>query len=217
MNKLVVFVVFVLASVSEAQVRSPEYWASLPVAKELKLRFISPLEVGEVYTDAELETLAKTIPSETGWGRTIWWLNQNDYVLIPTPSKPRSVSEMRGLPGGDAEDRTTFGWLAVKRNPFKGSLGKPWEKQVPLLSEKNERVPNAAEVFYVLLKYNKVRGEKLMSGKCVNTSTETESFEKEGRKRRRTVVCFWSDQEPLVYSSDLKEDLRVGVATAGKR
>jgi len=61
-------------------------------------------------------------------------------------------------------------WLMIRKKSVPGSNCKTWIEQQKVLKP-SERVPNAAEVAYVLALYRKVRDIRLLSDELVRTSS----------------------------------------------
>ncbi|HEV7702306.1 MAG TPA: hypothetical protein VGO63_02600 [Candidatus Paceibacterota bacterium] len=75
------------------------------------------------------------------------------------------------------EDKTSFGWLAIKKTPVSNSTSKNWNEQNKLLSAL-EKVPNAAEMSWFITTYFEVRGIRLFESIYVRTS----SLDSDGRR-----------------------------------
>ncbi len=206
--------VLLVASLSEAQVAKKFDWSSAAAAKELGPDFVSPEDITKfypdvVYTEAEHAELAASVPSSKV---DVWWLKHSKYILMPAPPRPMSLSEVRGL-GEDKNpnsERTSFGWLAIKKEAVPKSVGKSWAQQVKLLSS-NERMPSAVELAWVSKVFSKVRGIRLFHDVFVRTS----SIDGNGS---HIVVGFFTDDDPNVcnWTSD-EGDPVVGIAAAGRR
>jgi hypothetical protein len=206
---LVAFVLFLASAVAGAE---DKCWAE--AEQYLGTDFVSPTDVMRVntsmtYSATQMEELCRTIPTGVGWGDQLWWLKKGHYILMPAPTTPVSLAEIRGV--GVGGDKTTFGWLAIKKEPVPGSLGKNWEKQEKLLS-RNERIPNAAEVFWYVTTYFRVRGVRLFKDAFVRTA----SVDSNGN---RVLVGFFTADNPNVCgcSGDTLDATTVGIAAAGKR
>ena len=155
--------------------------------------FLSPKDVGEAYglsySDDQTMNFTKTMPDT----ETVLWLRHNGYMLVATPPSDMNLLQVRDLdnplfyPKSEGclahpsspqqfcrEDKVTKikagQWLMARKEPYPNSHGKTWDDQKDLLQEV-ERVPNAAEVAYVVITYSAVRGVVLMQGVYVRTSS----------------------------------------------
>ncbi len=207
---VVAVIVLAFASLSETQTKFD--WASTHASKTLGVDFVSPEDVtrvnGFIYTETQLEELAKTIPSSR---IDVGWLKRGHYILMPAPPEPMSLSAVRGVHSdSDEGDKTSFGWLAIKKEAVPKSAGKPWHEQLKLLSS-NERVPNAAELVWYVNTYFKVRGVRLFERIFVRSSS-LDTHDK------HVVVGFFTDDDPKVCGCTTDgADSIVGIAAAGKR
>jgi len=133
------------------------------------------------YSHEQVAKLAATIPSED----VLRSLKENGYGLMPQPPRALSLLDIRSAKpahfypktGGwyaDVEfardDLTGTGWLAVRKTPVNGSLGRNWNEQNALLSS-DERVPNAAEASWFVTTFFDVRGVRLFERVYVRTSS----------------------------------------------
>lgn len=161
----------------------------------LDIDFITPEEVtkariGIVYTDEQITTLAKSLPSED----VLKWCKDNGYAVMPAPPTEMSLLDVRSIKsyhfysetGGwyanqkfAREDKTSFGWLAIKKTPVVDSTNKNWQEQEVLLSPL-EYVPNAAEMSWFITTYFEVCGIRLFENVYVRTS----SLSSDGRRVR---------------------------------
>ncbi len=211
LKTFVAFVLFLASAVAGAEESCR--WADTKVAKVLGGDFVSPEQVaikwGVVYSDTQLKQLCDTVPTTN---KEVWWLKLNDYVFMPAPPRPMSLAEMRDVPSSGDGDRTTFGWLPIKKKPFKGSLGESWETQRGLLSEKNERPPNDAEAFWVITSYFRVRGIRLFEKFFVRTNSVDSSG-------NRVLVGLFTGDSPNVCgcSGDILDAKNVGITSATQR
>ena len=151
----------------------------------LGMDFITPEEVSNarlriVYTDEQIKALAESLPSE----EMLKWCKDNDYAVMSAPPQACSLLDVREIQpdhfywktGGwyadekfAHEDKTSFGWLAIKKTPVANSTNKNLDQQSRLLSTL-EHVPNAAEMSWFITTYFKVRGIQLFESVYVQTS-----------------------------------------------
>ncbi|MES2409145.1 MAG: hypothetical protein V4509_02475 [Patescibacteria group bacterium] len=151
----------------------------------LGVDFITPEEVakarGAIYTDEQIKALAESLPSED----MLKWCKENGYAVMPAPPQAMSLLEIQEIKPdhfysktkewyGDQkfarEDKTSFGWLAIKKTPVSNSTSKNWDEQSKLLSAL-EKVPNAAEMSWFITTYFEVRGVRLFESIYVWTSS----------------------------------------------
>lgn len=183
----------------------------------LGVDFITPEEVTKarpsiVYTPDQITALARGLPSED----VLRWCTENDYTVMPAPPTAMSTLDVRDIQsthfysktGGwysdqkfVREDKTSFGWLMIKRTSVTNSNSKTWGNQNLLLS-RFETVPNAAEMCWFITTYFEVRGVRLFEGVYVRTS----SLYSDGRIH---VGDFVSDGLYVGYywDDDLNEDM----------
>lgn len=142
--------------------------------------FITPEGVMSVrnaiaYSEEQVEELNKKLPPT----EVLWWCKENGYAVMPAPPTPMSTLDVRKFAAASGwyhtqgfarEDKTSFGWLMVKKTPVEDSMSKSWREQIELLG-KNETVPNAAEMFWFISMYLAVRDIKLFEGVYVRTSS----------------------------------------------
>ena len=148
--------------------------------------FISAEEVmtarlGIVYSPEQIVQLADTLPSE----EVLRSLKDGGYIFMPQPPSEKSLLEIRTIESGlffrktggwyegqkfARNDKTGIGWLAVKKTLIDGSTSKNWDEQNKLLP-KTDRVPNAAEVSWLVTTFFKVRGIYLFPNVYVRTSS----------------------------------------------
>ncbi len=149
--------------------------------------FITPEEIakarGVVYSPEQIESLANTILPED----TLRWCRDNGYAIMAAPPAAMSLIEVRSLHAdhfysktggwytGDKEkfsrdDKTTPGWLAIRKDIVPKSASKNWNEQHALLSGV-EYVPNAAEMSWFVTTYFEVRGIRLLERIYVRTSS----------------------------------------------
>jgi len=148
--------------------------------------FITPEEVMKactriVYTDEQIKVLVENLPTQN----MLKWCKENDYVVMPAPPTAMSLLDVRNIKSSHfysetggwyadqkfaREDKTSFGWLAIKKTPVANSTSKNWNEQSKLLSAL-EHVPNAAEMSWFITTYSEVRGIRLFKNVYVRTSS----------------------------------------------
>ncbi len=146
---------------------------------------IFPDEIAEAcglsYSEEQLKRLADVLPSED----VLRWCKANNYVVAACPPKPMSLLEVRSLKpdifysksGGwyvdqefAQEDKTSFGWLAIRKDIVPKSQSKNWDEQLRLLAGE-ELVPNAGEFAWFITTYYEVRGVRLFERIYARTSS----------------------------------------------
>lgn len=183
LNKHPGFAAYLLEGVRRFSMKAPDYKLAQFI---LGIDFITPEEVakarrGIVYTDKQIAVLAETIPSL----EVLEWCKANSYVVMPAPPTGMSLLDVRGLKpahfytktGGwyndvafATADRTSGGWLLIRKDWVPDSASKTWDKQNKLLSA-IETVPNAGEMSWFITTYFEVRGIRLFEKKYVRTSS----------------------------------------------
>jgi hypothetical protein len=173
------FAAYLLAGISRFSAKSPDDALAQSI---LGADFITQEEVTKarssiVYTDDQITSL----PSED----MLKWCKENGYAVIPAPPTAMSLLDVREIQSAHfysktggwysdqkfaREDKTSFGWLAIKKTPIANSTNKNWNEQSKLLSEL-EQVPNAAEMSWFITTYFEVRGIRLFEGVYVRTSS----------------------------------------------
>ncbi|MFZ2253479.1 MAG: hypothetical protein WAW13_04940 [Minisyncoccia bacterium] len=148
--------------------------------------FITPEEVTKarphiVYQGDQITALAESLPPQD----LLKWCKDNGYAVIPAPPTAMSMLDVREIQpahfyskmgGWYAEqkfahkDRTSFGWLVLKKTPVANSTSKNWDEQNKLLSSL-ECVPNAAEMSWFITIYFEVCGVRLFEDVYVRTSS----------------------------------------------
>lgn len=195
---------------------------------------ITPEEVSKagpiiVYTNEQITALVESLPSED----VLSWCKKNDYAVIPSPPKAMSLTDVweirsthfylktGGLyPNEDFahEDKTSFGWLAIKKAPVFNSTRKTWDQQNTLLSAL-EYVPNAAEMSWFITTCFEVRATRLFeSGIYVRTSSIGIGLEHDdGRGICRATFGHFSDDgfDVAIWGSN-RTDGRIGLSAARK-
>ena len=176
------FAVYLAEGIRRFSAKAPDYALAQSI---LGADFITPEEVanarkGISYTDEQITALAESLPSED----VLRWCKANGYAVMPAPPTAMSMLDVRELQSGHfysktggwyadqkfaREDKTSFGWLMIKKTPVSNSTSKNWNEQ-RLLSE-FERVPNAAEMSWFSTTYFEVRGVRLFEGIYVRTSS----------------------------------------------
>jgi len=177
------FAAYLLAGIRRFGAKAPDNALAQSI---LGADFITPEEVTSarpriVYTDEQITALAESLPSED----VLKWCKDNDYAVMPAPPQAYSLLDVCEIQsahfysktGGRysdhkfaREDKTSFGWLAIKKTPFANSTRKSWTDQNKLLSAL-EQVPNAAEMSWFITTYFEVRGIRLFEGVYVLTSS----------------------------------------------
>jgi hypothetical protein len=155
----------------------------------LDVDFISPDDVmrhypGLIYTKEQIELLAQTLPTNN----VLKWCKANDFVVHPSPPLPMSTIDIRCIcpnqfhfkVGGwyenqrfALEDKTTFGWILIKKVPVEKSSKLKWDQQITLLSN-FERVPNASEMCWFITTYFLINQIHLFESVYVRTSSMDE-------------------------------------------
>ena len=188
--------------------------------------FITPEEIakarGVVYSPEQIESLGNTIPPED----TLRWCRDNGYAIMAAPPTAMSLLDVRSLQAnhfysktggwytGDKEkfsrdDKTTSGWLAIRKDIVPKSTSKNWNEQQALLSGV-EYVPNAAEVSWFVTTYFEVRGIRLLERIYVRTS----SLDSDGH---RVHVGAFGARGLFVYDNwDGNRGGLIGLASARK-
>ena len=177
------FAVYLAEGIRRFSAKAPDYGLAQSI---LGTDFITPEEVSKarpsiVYTDDQITALAESLPSED----MLKWCKDNGYAVMPAPPTAMSLLDVREIQsthfysktGGwysdqkfAREDRTSFGWLAIKKTPISDSTSKNWNEQNKLLSAL-ETVPNAAEMSWFITTYFEVRGIRLFESIYVRTSS----------------------------------------------
>lgn len=216
------FAVYLLTGIRRFSTKAPDYTLAQSI---LGADFITPEEVSKartsiVYTDEQITALAESLPSED----VLKWCKDNGYAVMPAPPTAMSMLDVREIQSAHfysktggwysdqkfaREDKTSFGWLAIKKTPVLNSTSKTWKEQSKLLSAL-ERVPNTAEMSWFITTYFEVRGVRLFEDIYVRTSSllsdggrvSVGSFDARG-----LYVSGWSD--------DVRVD-RIGVSSARK-
>lgn len=164
---------------------APDYGLAQSI---LGMDFITPEEVSKgrssiVYTADQIIALAESLPPLD----VLKWCKDNDYVVIPAPPTQmstinlyetksdhfRSYTKMGVWYDNEKfahEDKTSFGWLAIKKTPVLDSTNKNWNDQIKLLSNV-EYIPNAAEMSWFITTYFEVHGVRLLDDVYVRTSS----------------------------------------------
>jgi hypothetical protein len=174
---------WVIEGIRRFSAKQPDYAIAQSI---LGNDFITPEEVaktrpGIVYTDEQIATLASTLPSAD----MLRWCKDNGYAVMPAPPTALSLLDVRTLATGNfysktggwyadqefaSKDKTTFGWLAIRKTPVPNSTNRTWSDQEKLLSGV-ESVPNAAEMSWFITTYFAVRGVRLFANVYVRTSS----------------------------------------------
>ena len=177
------FAVYLAEGIRRFSAKAPDYGLAQSI---LGTDFITPEEVSKarpsiVYSDEQIKTLAESLPSED----MLKWCKENGYAVMPAPPTAMSLLDVREIQSAHfysktggwyadqkfaREDKTSFGWLAIKKTPVANSTSKNWEEQSKLLSAL-EHVPNAAEMGWFITTYFEVRGIRLFESIYVRTSS----------------------------------------------
>lgn len=177
------FAAYLLAGIRRFSMKAPNYALAQSI---LGADLITPEEVTKarqnvVYGDEQIAALAESLPSED----VLKWCKENGYAVIPAPPTAMSTLEVRALKpdlfysknGGwyavqkfAREDKTSLGWLLIKKTLVQNSTSKTWNEQCKLLSAL-EKVPNTAEMCWFITTYYEVRGVRLFEGIYVRTSS----------------------------------------------
>lgn len=177
------FAKYLAEGIRRFSAKAPDYGLAHSI---LGADFITPEEVtkarpGIVYTAKQIRALAKSLPSE----EVLKWCKENGYAVMPAPPTAMSTLDVREIQSAHfysktggwyadqkfaREDKTSFGWLLIKKTPVSNSTSKTWNEQNKLLSAL-EKVPNAAEMCWFITTYFEVRGVRLFEGVYVRTSS----------------------------------------------
>ena len=180
------FAAYLLAGIRRFGAKAPDYALAQSI---LGADFITPEEVTKarsiVYTDEQITALAESLPSED----MLKWCELNGYAVMPAPPTAMSILDVRKIQSAHfpskkgegysdqifiqkfaREDRTSFGWLAIKTNPVVNSTSNSWTDQNKHLSAP-EQVPNAAEMSWFITTYFEVHGIRLFEKVYVRTSS----------------------------------------------
>lgn len=177
------FAVYLAEGIRRFSMKAPDYGLAQSI---LGADFITPEEVTKargalVYTDKQITALAESLPSED----VLKWCKDNGYAVMSAPPQACSTLDVREIQSAHFysktggwyadqkfahKDKTSFGWLMVKKTPVSDSTSKTWNEQGKLLSAL-EKVPNAAEMCWFVTTYFEVRGARLFQGIYVRTSS----------------------------------------------
>ena len=177
------FAAYLAEGIRRFSMKAPDYGLAQSI---LGTDLITPEEVTKarpsiVYSDEQITALAESLPSED----VLKWCKENGYAVMPAPPQACSVLDVREIQsahfysktGGRyadqkfaREDKTSFGWMKIKKSPVSNSTSKTWDEQGELLSAL-EKVPNAAEMCWFITTYFEVRGVRLFEGVYVRTSS----------------------------------------------
>ncbi|MEK7578956.1 MAG: hypothetical protein AAB460_00255 [Patescibacteria group bacterium] len=213
---------WVIEGIRRFSAKLPDYILAQSI---LGADFITPEEImatrrGVAYTNDEIATLAASIPSAD----MLRWCKDNGYAVMPAPPTAMSLLDVRQLvtnhfyskTGGwyadqefASKDKTSFGWLAIRKTPVPNSTNRTWSEQEKLLSGV-ESVPNAAEMSWFITMYFEVRGIRLFANVYVRTS----SLDSGGD---RVLVGGFGAKGLYVYSwDDYYRHSYIGVSSARK-
>lgn len=217
------FAAYLLEGVRRFGAKTPDYGLAQSI---LGADFITPEEVTKarpsvVYTNEQITALAESLPSED----MLKWCKENGYAVMPAPPTSMSTLDVREIQSAHfysktggwyvdqkfaRDDKTSFGWLAIKKTPVVNSTSKTWNEQNKLLS-KLETVPNAAEMCWFIMTYFEVRGVRFFEGVYVRTS----SLDSDGY---RVNVGFFDSGGLYVGSwSDDGRNVFIGLSGARKQ
>ena len=216
------FAVYLAEGIRRFSAKAPDYGLAQSI---LGADFITPEEVTKarpsiVYTAEQITALAESLPSED----VLKWCKENGYAVMPAPPTAMSTLDVREIQSAHfysktggwyadqkfaREDKTSFGWLLIKKTPVSNSTSKTWNEQNKLLSAL-EKVPNAAEMCWFITTYFEVRGVRLFEGVYVRTS----SLDSVGH--RVDVGFFDSDGLIVSYYWDGRRHDFLGVSAARK-
>lgn len=187
--------------------------------------FITPEEVTKarpsiVYTVEQVTALAESLPPLD----VLRWCKENGYAVMPAPPTAMSTLDVREIQSAHfysktggwyadqkfaCEDKTSFGWLLIKKTPVSNSTSKTWNEQSKLLSAL-EKVPNAAEMCWFITTYFEVRGVRLLEGVSVRTSSLGSGGD------RVSVGDFFSGGLYVSYYWDVCRNDNIGLSAARK-
>lgn len=218
------FAAYLLAGIRRFSMKAPGYALAQSI---LGVDFITPEEVTKarpsiVYTDEQITALAESLPSE----EMLKWCKDNGFAVMPAPPMAMSTLYIREIQsdhfysrtGGwyvdhkfARDDKTSFGWLLIKKTPVQNSTSKTWNEQGKLLPAL-KKVPNAAEMCWFITTYFEVRDVQLFEDIYVRTS----SLDSNGR--HVSVGGFVSDGLRISdYWNDGFRSDNIGVASARKQ
>lgn len=170
-----------IALLRECSAKQPDYALAQSI---LGVDFVTPEDIMKasavVYNKKQLVALHAAIPPED----VLRWCKENNFVVIAAPPNPINLLNVRTLDnslfysktGGwyseqkfASENKTGSGWLMIRKDPVPKSTSKNWDEQNKLISGV-ERVPNSAEVSWLVTIYFKVRGIRLLENIYVRCS-----------------------------------------------
>lgn len=184
------FAEYLLAGICRFSAKAPDYGLAQSI---LGADFITSEEVTKarpsiVYTVEQITALAESLPSED----MLKWCKENGYAVMPVPPTAMSTLDVREIQSAHffskiggwyadqkfaREDKTSFGWLMIKKMPVSNSTSKTWNEQNKFLSAL-EKVPNTAEMSWFITTYFETRGIRLFERVYVRTS----SLDSDGRR-----------------------------------
>jgi len=175
------FQAYMVEGVRKFTAKRPDYALAQSI---LGVDFITPEEIMKVtavvYANKHLDALHKHLPPED----VLRWCKENNYAVLAAPPYPINLLNIRMLDsnlfhlksGGwysekkfASDNKTTQGWLLIRKDPVPKSTNKNWNKQNKLLSGV-EHVPNSAEVSWLVTTYLKVHGIRLFENIYVRCS-----------------------------------------------
>ena len=167
------FQAHIIEGIQRFSAKQPDYALAQSI---LGVDFITPEEIMKVtamiYEEKHLDILHNTIPPEA----VLRWCKEHHYAVVAAPRYPINLLTIRmyvsnlfySKSGGwyserkfASENTTAQGWLMLRKHPVPHSNSKNWNQQNKLLSGV-ERVPNSAEVSWLVTIYFKVRGIRLL-------------------------------------------------------
>jgi hypothetical protein len=210
-----------IALLRECSAKQPDYSLAQSI---LGVDFITPEEIMKatavVYSKKQLASLHGAIPPED----VLRWCKEHNFAVVAAPLNPINLLNVRALDnslfyskeGGwyaeqkfASENKTGPGWLMIRKDPVPNSTRKTWDEQNKLISGV-ERVPNAAEVSWLVTTYFKVRGVRLFESIYVRCSDLDSDGDRVGVGRFGAgglgVDGIWGG----------RRDERLGVASARK-
>jgi len=166
--------------------RSGTSYTNEEIAREiLGEDIIFPEEIAKArglsYSEEQVKHLDSIFPPV----EVFHWCKTNNYAIVASPPDPMSLLDIRLLKsdlfysrssGWYADrnfaknDRTTVGWLAIRKDIVPKSTNKNWEEQIRLLANE-ERIPNAGEFAWFITTFYEVRGIRLFERIYARTSS----------------------------------------------
>lgn len=213
LNKHPGFAVYLAEGIRRFSAKAPDYGLAQSI---LGADFIMPEEVTKarpsiVYTVEQITALAESLSSED----VLTWCKANGYAVMPAPPTAMSTLDVREIQSAHfssktggwyadqkfaRKDKTSFGWLLIKKTPVSNSTSKNWNEQNKLLSALEE-VPNVAEMSWFITTYFEVRSVRLFFDSYEGIYVRTSSLDSDGRRvvvggfdsRGLRVNRYWAD------------------------